>query len=311
MLIPVDETSEIVSCQNLLKDFFESQFKRMRKKNIGFKGGNYEGDIWVGEKIWFMSRLITQNNNPIDGRGNNTPRYWNAFGHSDDIESSSSLNISVEINIPKNGVNRRIGGLFAEDKRTKKLFLLHRGLIGGGRKNIGKEAFLTWSSSKKKKVKYSNGKIEELLLVGELGSDSFQNDLENFVSNVSKFKEAASLGLIHEASFLKPEELEKIAKARSGKKSSTVKKTKANQRDPFVSEWAKFRAKGKCQLCEKKAPFLDLLNKPYLETHHIQWLAKGGHDSVKNTVALCPNCHRKMHAINDGKDVQKLKEMSR
>lgn len=48
--------------------------------------------------------------------------------------------------------------------------------------------------------------------------------------------------------------------------------------------------------------------KPYLESHHIIWLAAGGADSVDNTIALCPNCHRKMHVINDSSDVKILLE---
>ena len=37
------------------------------------------------------------------------------------------------------------------------------------------------------------------------------------------------------------------------------------------------------------------------------WLSKGGSDSVDNTVALCPNCHRKMHIVDDPGDVARLK----
>ncbi|WP_258000386.1 HNH endonuclease [Pseudomonas aeruginosa] len=40
----------------------------------------------------------------------------------------------------------------------------------------------------------------------------------------------------------------------------------------------------------------------HTETHHIEWLANGGEDTVENTVALCPNCHRKMHVVNDESD---------
>ena len=53
--------------------------------------------------------------------------------------------------------------------------------------------------------------------------------------------------------------------------------------------------------------FSDKEGKPYIETHHIDWLSKGGEDTIENTVALCPNCHRKMHIINSEKDVEKLK----
>lgn len=77
-------------------------------------------------------------------------------------------------------------------------------------------------------------------------------------------------------------------------------------RDAYIAEYAKRRANGICQLCEKHAPFIDIKGNPYLESHHIIWLSNGGEDSVKNTVALCPNCHRKMHIINSEEDINKL-----
>lgn len=77
-------------------------------------------------------------------------------------------------------------------------------------------------------------------------------------------------------------------------------------RNKYVSEYAKRRAHGICQLCGNPAPFIDLDGKPFLETHHIIWLAKGGADSIGNTAALCPNCHRKMHILNLKEDVEKL-----
>lgn len=77
-------------------------------------------------------------------------------------------------------------------------------------------------------------------------------------------------------------------------------------RNEYVSEYAKRRAHGNCQLCGNPAQFIDLDGKPFLETHHIIWLAKGGADSIGNTAALCPNCHRKMHILNLEEDVEKL-----
>lgn len=79
------------------------------------------------------------------------------------------------------------------------------------------------------------------------------------------------------------------------------------QRNIYVAEFAKRRANGICELCENPAPFKSKLGEPFLESHHIEWLSKGGDDSVNNTVALCPNCHRKMHIKNLRADVQKLK----
>lgn len=56
------------------------------------------------------------------------------------------------------------------------------------------------------------------------------------------------------------------------------------------------------------APFLDREGNAYLETHHIVWLSKGGSDTLDNTAALCPNCHRKMHVVNRSEDIAKLRK---
>jgi len=78
-------------------------------------------------------------------------------------------------------------------------------------------------------------------------------------------------------------------------------------RDAFVAEYAKRRAGGICQLCEQKAPFENKAGLPYLECHHIDWISNGGSDTIENTVALCPNCHKKMHVLNLTSDIKKLR----
>lgn len=105
--------------------------------------------------------------------------------------------------------------------------------------------------------------------------------------------------------------LERAAKANSTEKPGTRSvNTTETVRDPFVSEYIKRLANGKCELCRQPAPFKDKNGKPYLETHHIVWLSKGGADSIENAVALCPNCHRKMHVLNDPSDVAILQQVA-
>ena len=48
---------------------------------------------------------------------------------------------------------------------------------------------------------------------------------------------------------------------------------------------------------------------PYLEVHHVIWLSRGGEDSTTNTVALCPNCHTRMHILDRPEDIDKLQEL--
>lgn len=83
--------------------------------------------------------------------------------------------------------------------------------------------------------------------------------------------------------------------AQSSEYKTTVKQYARNE---YVVEYAKRLAKGVCQLCDKEAPFNDKKGTPYLETHHIVWLAQGGEDTIYNTVALCPNCHKRMHVLD-------------
>lgn len=101
-------------------------------------------------------------------------------------------------------------------------------------------------------------------------------------------------------------ELEKRAlksNAHSNEYKTTVKQYSRNE---YVVEYAKRLANGVCQLCDQSAPFKDKKGTPYLETHHIVWLARGGEDTIYNTVALCPNCHKRMHILDLEQDKDKL-----
>ena len=98
------------------------------------------------------------------------------------------------------------------------------------------------------------------------------------------------------------------ARAKSAKKQPLVRTTQTSAfvRDAAIAEYVKRLANGQCDLYDKAAPFLSVRNEAYLECHHITWLAKGGEDAIENTVALCPNCHRKMHVLNNKADREKL-----
>jgi 5-methylcytosine-specific restriction protein A len=67
-------------------------------------------------------------------------------------------------------------------------------------------------------------------------------------------------------------------------------------RNPDVVAEVLLRANGNCEACGEAAPFIRRSNEtPYLEVHHSKRLSDGGDDTVENAVALCPNCHRKVH----------------
>ena len=100
--------------------------------------------------------------------------------------------------------------------------------------------------------------------------------------------------------------LEKRAKLAPKKPGSRDTTSKQYQRNEYVVELTKRRANGVCELCDNKAPFNNSKGEPYLEVHHIVWLAKDGDDTIENTVALCPNCHRRMHIVDSDEDKNRL-----
>jgi 5-methylcytosine-specific restriction endonuclease McrA len=75
----------------------------------------------------------------------------------------------------------------------------------------------------------------------------------------------------------------------------------AYYRDPLVAARVQQYAEGKCELCRANAPFRTVRGTLYLEIHHVRNLADGGSDTVCNTVALCPNCHRAAHYARDAR----------
>lgn len=103
------------------------------------------------------------------------------------------------------------------------------------------------------------------------------------------------------ANQMPPEKLaEQVANAQP--KESQKTESVVYYRSPYIKEMVKQIAEGKCQMCGEDAPFYDSNQKPYLEEHHVQRLADGGKDAMHNVVAICPNCHRKIHVLNDEVD---------
>ena len=136
---------------------------------------------------------------------------------------------------------------------------------------------------------------------------------KRIMTNKKLLEEAASEEeLVRHARRMDDEELRRAAK-KNEKKKVTKRETTVKQmaRDPYIVEFTKRKANGRCQLCGKQAPFSDKEGYPYLESHHIVWLSKGGADTIDNSVALCPNCHRKMHVVNEKKDISRLQQVAR
>lgn len=119
---------------------------------------------------------------------------------------------------------------------------------------------------------------------------------------------------VHETSddiYLENIKKKAFEKSEINKKAEHVEVTmvKRYSRDADIAEYAKILANGICQLCKKAAPFKDKDNKPFLEAHHVKWLSNGGKDTVDNVIALCPNCHKRIHILENEEDTRKLQDI--
>jgi len=111
---------------------------------------------------------------------------------------------------------------------------------------------------------------------------------------------------VRKSSTLSLDELKSRASKSTAKPGSRISTTTTYQRDPNVVNYTLKRANGICELCEQPAPFKKKNGDPYLEVHHVVQLANSGDDTIENAVALCPNCHRKMHSLGLKSDIGKL-----
>jgi 5-methylcytosine-specific restriction protein A len=98
------------------------------------------------------------------------------------------------------------------------------------------------------------------------------------------------------------QELRDLAFAAATGSTKTTSQAKRNvyQRSRDVRDYVLARANAECEGCKTPAPFLRPDGTPYLEPHHLRRLSDGGPDHPAHVIALCPNCHRRVHAGADG-----------
>jgi hypothetical protein len=116
-------------------------------------------------------------------------KYWNAFGVGRP-RAKTNVPMTCEVNFPLRGIDRRIGGAFAKDG-SGRVFVLHRGKLGGGRRGVGKSLFEerfrgTWAFA-------DDGGVETAAaVIGCLSSPSFARQMAQFVRKVVRLKESAA-----------------------------------------------------------------------------------------------------------------------
>jgi hypothetical protein len=146
---------------------------------LGHPGGTVKGKVSWSESlgIWMFHEKISES------------RFWHAFGIGKP-SGPSPIPITCEINFPIRGIDRRIGGALAAD-RDGRIFVIHRGMLGGGKKGVGKSFFAdhyrgVWAMM-------GDGPLETpVALIGLLNSSLFVRQVTQFIRKIDMIKNSFS-----------------------------------------------------------------------------------------------------------------------
>lgn len=158
-----------------IKPFVDEQIK----VKLGHQGASFEAKVSWSKKlgIWIFSQAI------------HGVRYWNVFGMGKP-QAAGNLPITAEINFPWKGIDRKTGATFARDAWNR-VYVIHRGKIGGGKKGIGKSLFEEnyrgiWSWME------DGDSLSQVAVIGELGCSRFALQTAQFVGKIERLKSSAS-----------------------------------------------------------------------------------------------------------------------
>jgi len=180
MLIVIEKENDVKKAQ-----------KQLERKMNGV--AEKHGTILMGGKGWHTDREVNWNSDLGIWwtTEEEKDRYWNSFGTGEpkwNIRYPHS--ITCEINLFK-GKYRRTQGAVAIDENGK-LYLLHRGRIGGGREGIGKALFMENFNGEWETVRDGDSTVQ-MALIAAFDSERFPQQVANFVNEVERIKNIKSI----------------------------------------------------------------------------------------------------------------------
>ena len=175
MLKILSDESTVRRCQRLFIRALKPCVTDRIAVKIGHPGESVRAKVFWAEDpgIWFHSKAVAGD------------RYWNAFGIGKP-SAGGAVSSTIEINIPTISRDRKIGGAFAQNEEGK-VFLVHRGKIGG-RRGVGKSLFEAQYRGVWAEVEDGTTR-SAVVIIGELQSPLFVRQLAQFVRKIEAIKD--------------------------------------------------------------------------------------------------------------------------
>lgn len=165
----ITKRRDIKAAQVQLRDRVRTEGGPVRRHRLGFPGGQMETEVCYVERLDLWHAVAQLEN-----------RWWNGFGLGNP-EGVPILTIVAEINPSFDG-SRRSAGAFLQDAKGN-TWLAHSGRVGGGKKGVGKSAFLEAFSGSVENVEGN-----DYIVIGRIDSREFLDKLAAFVRTVQSFK---------------------------------------------------------------------------------------------------------------------------
>lgn len=185
LLILVEGEREKRVAQKAMEECVTAQLARVGRRNIGFPSGNVDETLYANGDGTLWAAFSHASDAKV-------PRRWNAFGVYE--EKRHAQMITVEINVPTTSNSASVAGFFARDPATGVTYLMHDGSVGGGRKGVGRGAFMSWSDRELVEVERTEGGPRAGIVIGPVDDPDLAGRIWRFVSSVRAFKDAVKRG---------------------------------------------------------------------------------------------------------------------
>jgi len=178
ILVPLTREEEIKTAYSKLERQMNRQ-AQMVDTVLGWKGQSHPFRVSWHEDLGIW--------NYYDAQFAET-RYWCTYGV-ENPNKISMVNITVEINMPYQGYDRRVASVFVRD-RNNNIYLTHSGKVGGGREGIGKKAFLdSYRGKQIITIAWPDRNETKAICIGKLGDKNLPRQIAHFIKEVARVKE--------------------------------------------------------------------------------------------------------------------------